>query len=125
MKRLFWIGVGVGLTVLVIRQGRRLVAQYVPADAAAALGTARKATRTARGVLHEFAAGVTERERELREALVGDADPAQVRARGRAAWAELRAGREGRTGRRGAGVPESWAGGPLEDPDDDDGYTFF
>ena len=124
MKRLFWIGVGVGATVAAVRYGRRLVAQYVPADAAQAFGTAAKATRTARGVFDDFAAGLAEREAELRTALFGeDADPAAIKARGRAAWAELR-GTHGPAApsRR---VPSEWASGPLEDPDDDDGYTFF
>ena len=57
MKRLFWVGVGVGLTVVVVRYGRRIYAQYVPADAAAAIGTATKVSRAARGVFGEFAAG--------------------------------------------------------------------
>ena len=126
MKRLLWIGVGVGLTVVVVRYGRRLVAQYVPADAAAAIGTATKVTRAARGVLDDFAAGLAEREDELRTALLGeDADLDAIKARGRAAWAELRTprGSAARSARRAA--PPSWADGPLEDPDDDDGYAFF
>ena len=51
MKRLFWMGVGVGVTVAAVRYGRKLYAQYVPADAAAAFDTAAKVGRTARGVL--------------------------------------------------------------------------
>ena len=125
MKRLFWIGVGVGLSVVVVRYGRRLVAQYVPADAAAALGTASRLTQTAKGVLDEFSAGVAEREQELRAALLGDdADLDEIRASGRAAWAELRPAR-GSAAQRRRSVPSSWAQGPLEDPDDDDGYAFF
>jgi hypothetical protein len=124
MKRLFWIGVGVGLTVVVVRYGRKLVAQYVPADAAAAVGTAAKVGRTARGVLGEFAAGLAEREAELRAALLGDgADVDDVTARGRAAWAELRGSRPP-AGRRRR-VPRTWSSNQLEDPDDDDGYAFF
>lgn len=135
MRRLFWIGVGVGVTVLVVRHGHRLVERYVPKDAATALSTATKVTRTARGVLDEFSAGLAEREKELRDALLGpDADVAAVKARGRAAWSELRGSRgsDGSGAARGPrgsatrhGVPGSWAGGPLEDPDDDDGYAFF
>lgn len=124
MKRLFWVGVGVGLTVLVIKQGHRLVERYVPRDAAAAMTTAARLTRTARGVLDEFAAGLAERESELRLALVGDADLDEVKARGRAAWREMRA-TKGSAARRDRAVPDSWADGPLEDPDDDDGYAFF
>jgi hypothetical protein len=124
MKRLFWVGVGVGLTVLVIKRGHELVERYVPADAAAAIGTATQVTRTARGVWGEFSAGLAEREHELRTALVGDADLADVRARGRGAWDDLRGARRPAADRRGR-VPSEWAEGPLEDPDDDDGYAFF
>lgn len=124
MRRLFWIGVGVGATVIAVRYGRRLVAQYVPPQAAQALGTAAKVTGTVRGVFRDVAAGVAEREAELRTALLGeDADPAAIKARGRAAWAELRSARGPAAGSRG--VPPTWASGSLEDPDDDDGYTFF
>lgn len=31
MRRLFWVGVGVAVTVLVVRQGRRLAQEYLPA----------------------------------------------------------------------------------------------
>jgi DNA-binding protein len=126
MKRLFWVGVGVGLTVVVVRYGRKLVAQYVPADARRALDTAAKVTRTARGLRAEFAAGVAEREAELRHALLGDVDLDDVKVRGRAAVADLRdrGARRNRTTRPGR-IPSQWAEGPLEDPDDDDGYTFF
>ncbi|HEY0118347.1 MAG TPA: hypothetical protein VGC04_06185 [Cellulomonas sp.] len=124
MRRLLWIGVGVGLTVVVVRYGRRLVAQYVPDDAARAFGTAAKVGRTARGVFADFTAGLAERETELRTALLGeDADPDAIKARGRAAWAELR-GTHG-SAAPARHVPSEWASGPLEDPDDDDGYAFF
>jgi hypothetical protein len=124
MKRLFWIGVGVGLTVVVVRYGRKLYAQYVPADAAAAISTATKVGKTARGVYGEFAAGLAEREAELRTALLGeDADLDEIKTRGRAAWAELR-GSRGPAAQRSS-VPSEWASGQLEDPDDDDGYAFF
>lgn len=124
MRRLFWIGIGVGLTVVVVRYGRKLVAQYVPADAAAAFDTAAKVSRTARGVLGEFAAGLHEREAELRTALLGDdADLDEIKAKGRAAWAELRGSRGPAASRHR--VPSTWASDQLEDPDDDDGYAFF
>ena len=124
MKRLFWIGVGVGLTVVVVRYGRKLYAQYVPADAAAAVDTATKVTRTARGVLREFSAGLAERETELRAALLGeDTDLDEIKTKGRAAWAELRGSRGPAAQRRD--VPSTWASEQLEDPDDDDGYSFF
>jgi hypothetical protein len=124
MKRLFWVGIGVGLTVVAVRYGRRLATRYVPADAASALGAATTAARTARGVLGEFAAGVAEREQELRTALLGEgADLDDISAKGRAAWAELR-GSRGPAARRRP-VPPTWSSDQLEDPDDDDGYAFF
>jgi len=124
VRRLFWVGVGVGVTVVAIRYGRRLVAQYVPRDAAEALDTATRVARAARGLRQEFVAGLSEREQELREALLGpDADPDAISQRGRAAWAELRGSRG--SAAHGRHVPSSWATGPLEDPDDDDGYAFF
>ena len=125
MKRLFWIGVGVGLSVVVVRYGRRLYAQYVPAEAAAAVGTATKVGRTARGALDALAAGMAEREQELRATLLGEgADLDEVRSRGRAAWEQLRGPREP-AAERPRPVPPTWASGQLEDPDDDDGYAFF
>ncbi len=124
MRRVFWIGVGVGLTVVVVRYGRRLYAPYVPADAAAAIDTAARVRRTARGVLGEFAAGVAEREAELRTALLGEgADLEEIKTKGRAAWAELRGSRGPAAPARR--VPPAWASDQLEDPDDDDGYSFF
>ncbi len=124
MKRLFWVGVGVGLTVVAVRYSRRLVAQYVPRDAAQALDTATKVARTARGLKADFVAGLAEREAELRDALLGpDADLDALKEKGRAAWAELRGSRGSAAQARR--VPSSWAAGPLEDPDDDDGYAFF
>ncbi len=121
MRRLFWIGVGATLSVVVVRYGRALVARYVPAEAGRALGVVATVGRTARGVLGDFRAGMAEREAELRAALLGeDADLGRIEARGRAAWAGLRdqAGHPRH-------VPSAWVTGPLEDTDDDDGYAFF
>jgi len=126
MKRIFWVGVGVGIAVFVVRYGRTLMARYVPQDAAAALDTATKVTRTVQGVRTEFRAGVAERQAELLTALFGEgADLDEIRARGRAvraARAQQRGvGRGERRGAPGVGSPS----GELEDPDDDDGYAFF
>jgi hypothetical protein len=114
MRRLFWIGVGVTVTVVVYRRGRRLVRQYVPASIAErAEHAATEAGRRAGDVAQEFRARFTEaraaREAELLAALLaeGQADPAETRAR--------RA-----TGARGAA-----AGGPVPDDDEDAlGYSF-
>lgn len=113
MRRLFWVGVGVAVTVVVYRRGRRLVRQYVPASLAdRAEHAASAAGRRAGDAAQEFRARFTEaraaREAELLQALLaeGQADPAETRAR--------RA-----TGARGATA----AGGP-DDDEDELGYSF-
>ncbi|QHT55849.1 hypothetical protein GXP71_06980 [Cellulomonas sp. H30R-01] len=128
MRRLVWAGVGVVVTVVVLRQGKRLVDAYVPAGATGVVdgvSRARSAWATAR---REFAAGLAEREEQLRQDLVGDVDVERLRAERpervealREAWASR--------GARGAAsqdaVRKRWAEGPTDDPDDDDGYAFF
>ncbi|BDO42319.1 hypothetical protein [Cellulomonas sp. NTE-D12] len=120
MRRLFWVGVGVALTVVVVRQGRALLERYAPPEATAAVAGAGRLARAAEGARREFAAGFAERERALREALVGDVDVDKLRAEAPARRAALR---ETFGGRHAA--PPEWAENPTEDPDDDDGYAFF
>ncbi len=120
MRRLFWIGVGVALTVVVVRQGRAVLERYAPPEATAAFAGAGRVARAVDGARREFAAGMTEREQALREALVGDVDVDELREQ---APARRSAVREAFGGRRGA--PADWADNPTEDPDDDDGYAFF
>lgn len=120
MRRLFWVGVGVALTVVVVRQGRALLERYAPPEATAAVAGAGRLARAAEGARREFAAGFAERERALRDALVGDVDLDKLRAEAPARRAALR---ESFGGRHAA--PPEWADNPTEDPDDDDGYAFF
>lgn len=92
IRRLFWVGVGVTITVVVIRQGRRVVARYTPeavADRASELGrTASRRTGTfLTSFRAEFGAARDAREAELVAALLaeGQPHPDQVRAARRSA----------------------------------------
>jgi hypothetical protein len=119
MRRLVWIGVGVVVTVVVIRKGRAIIDAYVPAGATDVVGTAARFGSALRTVRSEFAAGMAEREQQLRHDLVGDADIDAIRAQRPERVADLR-----RTW-SSSHKPDPDALGPTEDPDDDDGYTFF
>lgn len=119
MRRLVWIGVGVVVTVVVIRKGRAVIDAYVPAGATDAVGTAARYGSALRTVRHEFVAGMAEREQQLRRDLVGDADIDTIREQRPERVADLK--RTWSTARRHDTDPL----GPTEDPDDDDGYTFF
>ncbi|WP_369372525.1 hypothetical protein AB1046_03910 [Promicromonospora sp. Populi] len=77
IRRLFWIGVGVAVTVVVIRKGRQVVARYTPEavseraaaavdDAGARLNSAVHTFRT------EFSVARAEREAELMASLRGE-----------------------------------------------------
>ena len=121
MRRLVWIGVGVVVTVVVIRKGRAVIETYVPAGATDAVSSAARFGSALRTVRHEFSAGMAERERQLRHDLVGEADIDALRAERPERVADLR-----RTVSRKPPRPaDPDALGPTEDPDDDDGYTFF
>ena len=118
MRRLVWVGVGVVVTVVVLRKGRAIVDAYVPAGATDALSTAARFGAALRTVRHEFTAGVAEREQQLRHDLVGDVDVDAIRAERPQRVDDLR---RSWSSRKGATEPI----GPTEDPDDDDGYAFF
>jgi len=118
-RRLTWIAVGVVVTVIVIRKGRTIVETYLPAGTTDAVEGAQRVSHALVTLKSEFLAAMAEREQQLRHDLVGDADVEALRAERpervenlRRAWSSTR--------RRDA----DWAG-PTEDPDDDDGYTFF
>lgn len=92
MKRLFWIGVGVGATVLAIRKYRELAERYSPPAvvARAADGVqeragdlGRRLRSGAEGFPGDFRAAMDLREEQLRAALLarGQATPEQTRAR--------------------------------------------
>ncbi|MCL2423028.1 MAG: hypothetical protein FWD11_03895 [Micrococcales bacterium] len=113
-RRLFWVAVGVGLTVLVIHKGRQWYAQVVPEPAAGAVDTALSVSRGVRGALEQFRAGRDEKEAELWGALVGDRDIDELRASAPARKQRL------------ARTFSDWSDQPTEDPEDDDavGYSF-
>ncbi|MCB7137588.1 hypothetical protein [Cellulosimicrobium marinum] len=88
MRRVFWVGVGVAITVVVVARGRRVLARYAPAslvDQATAQvnGLGDRVVHLARDFRTEFAEARDARERELMAALLaeGQEDPAQVRER--------------------------------------------
>ena len=127
MRRLFWVGVGVTLTVVAVRQGRRLVQQYAPAGSADALTGALRVGQALRAAREDFRTGVAEREAELLEALVGDVDLDALRAEAPRHRAELREAL-GRPAGRGLAADLSargWADAPTTDPDDDEQAPFF
>ncbi|WP_034608741.1 hypothetical protein [Cellulomonas sp. URHD0024] len=121
MRRLVWIGVGVVVTVVVIRKGRAVLDAYVPAGATDAVSSAARFGSALRTVRSEFVAGMSERERQLRHDLVGDVDVDAIRAERPDRVADLR----GSWSSRRPAAGDTAAPGPTEDPDDDDGYTFF
>lgn len=98
IRRLFWVGVGVTVTVVVIRQGRKVVARYAPeavVDRAekAAQDAGRRAETFVATFRREFTQARSAREAELTAALLaeGQPDPDDVRASGLRA-ADLRRG---------------------------------
>jgi hypothetical protein len=123
VRRLFWVGVGVALTVVVLRKGRAVAEEYLPQGTTELVDGVTRLSAAVRTARAEFSAGMAEREDELRRELVGDADLDALRAERPQRTAALREAFDSRTGRTRK-VPSDWAG-PTEDPDDDDGYTFF
>ncbi|MCC2323088.1 hypothetical protein [Cellulomonas xiejunii] len=127
MRRLFWVGVGVAVTVVVVRQGRRLVEQYAPAGTGDAVDGAVRIGRALRAARDDFRTGVAEREAELLDALVGDVDLDTLRANAPRHRAELREtfGRPARDDLARDLSARGWAGEPVTDPDDDAQAPFF
>ena len=120
-RRLFWVGVGVGLTVFVIVRGRAWYARVVPEPAAGAVEAAVSVSRGLRGALAEFRAGRDEKEAELWAALVGDRDVEELKATASERRQRLAHRRDGGAHDRLA----DWADQPTDDPEDDDtGYSF-
>ena len=77
IRRLFWVGVGVGITVVVIHKGRQIVARYTPEAvserAAAAVDDAgARLNSMARTFRSEFSTARAEREAELMASLRGE-----------------------------------------------------
>ncbi len=125
MRRLFWVGVGVAVTVVVVRQGRRLVDAYAPAGTQDAVDGALRVTRALRAARDDFRAGVAEREAELLEALVGDVDVEQLRATAPRHRAELRRTLGGQDPLAADLAARGWGSEPTQDPDDDAQAPFF
>lgn len=122
IRRLFWVGVGVTVTVVVIRQGRRVVARYTPeavADRAAELGrTASRRTGTFLGSFRaEFAAARDAREAELVAALLAEGQPHPD---------DVRSAREASRGRHAARAGDAGADpeAQIEADEDELGYSF-
>ncbi|GAA4625046.1 hypothetical protein [Cellulomonas oligotrophica] len=129
MRRIFWIGVGVALTVVVVRQGRRLVETYAPPGASEAVTGAVRLARAADAARTDFRQGVAEREAELLAALVGDVDVDELRAQAPRRRDELRTafggGRGGEDDLAADLAARGWRDAPTQDPDDDDRAPFF
>ena len=129
MRRLFWVGVGVTVTVVAYRKGRQVVRQYLPATLAeraetAARDASERATAAAGDFRQVFAEARARREAELTAALLaeGQPDPAATRAARDAARSAARA-----TGARStaAGGPGSVVGDhDLDDDEERLGYSF-
>jgi hypothetical protein len=118
-RRLTWLAVGVVVTVVVIRKGRAVVETYLPAGTTDTIDNVQRVSHAVVTLKSEFLTGMAERERQLRHDLVGDVDVEALKAERpervqdvRRAWSTAR------------GRDAGWSG-PTEDPDDDDGYTFF
>lgn len=116
-RRLTWLAVGVVLTVVVVRKGRAVVDTYLPAGTTDAIDGAQRVSHAVTSFRSTFATAMAQREQELRHDLVGDVDVEALRAQRPQRVADLRRTWSSR-GR------DDWKG-PTEDPDDDDGYTFF
>jgi hypothetical protein len=119
-RRLTWLAVGVVVTVIVLRKGRAVVDAYLPAGTTDAIDGAQRVSHAVTSFRSTFRTAMAEREQELRHDLVGDADIDALRAERPERVEKLRGAWSARSSRRG----DDWAG-PTEDPDDDDGYTFF
>jgi len=125
MRRLFWVGVGVAVTVVVIRKGRQLAEEYLPAGTTEVVDGATRLTRGWNTARAEFHAGMSEREQQLMHDLVGDADVDDLRAhRGQHVDDLRRRFRPDDAAIPKPKIPASWAG-PTEDPDDDGDAAFF
>lgn len=70
MKKLFWVAVGVGITVFVITRGKDLMHKLTPAGVAEQVTEQGKnVVSRIQGFAHDFAEAMDEREAELRAEL--------------------------------------------------------
>lgn len=77
IRRLFWVGVGVAATVVVIHKGRQVVARYTPEAVseravAAVSGAGARLSTAAHTFRSEFATARAEREAQLMASLRGE-----------------------------------------------------
>ena len=111
MRRLFWIGVGATVAVVVVIKGRQLVHRFTPEGVSEEIEDQVKgfAARASEAV-STFTAAAAERERELTEALLGERDVDEARA--------MRRERKAR---------KAWDFDDAPEVEDDDalGYSFF
>lgn len=123
MKRLFWVGTGVALTVFVMVKGRKMVLQYTP-EAVAERATQQASEFTARagsaagGFLADFKSAFAERESDLMASLLAETQGSvdELRAR-RAAHS--------RSKNENTGPHASAADFPDIDPEEQElGYSF-
>lgn len=116
MRRIFWFGVGVAVTVVVVRRGRAWVEATVPPGAVTTAEKVAGAAGTWRRFRADFEEGRAASQAQLLHDLVGDADLEQIRASAPERRERLRGARRQDFSR--------WADQPTQDPDDDDGYAF-
>ena len=112
MRRLFWIGVGATVAVVVVVKGRQLVHRFTPEGVGEEIeGQVKSLAARASEAVATFSAAAAERERELTEALLGQRDVEEAR--------EMRRERKARKAWDFDDAPA--------DTDDDDalGYSFF
>lgn len=130
MARLFWVGTGVALTVVVVVKGRQVIRQYAPAAvvdraSATAAATGSALSEAAGHFLADFRAARDERAAQLEEALLAPTQGSveDLRARRDA----YDAGPGQRAGRHASDAATRARYAPLEDDDsvdDELGYSF-
>lgn len=131
MRRLVWVGVGVAVTVVVLRQGRKVVRRYGPAaavdDATAKVNDlGQRVTHVVRDFGDEFRAARAAREAELRASLLAEGQPEpDVTRAARAGQRDGRAGDRPEGRHRASGDAAAADGSLPTDPEDPDvGYAF-
>jgi len=114
MRRLFWIGVGATVAVVVVVKGRQLVHRFTPEGVTEEIeGQVKGYFARAQEAVATFAAASQEREKALTEALLGERDPD-----------EARRVRTERKARKAWDFDDDAAPG-AEDDEDSLGYSFF
>ncbi|MFJ8580779.1 hypothetical protein [Micromonospora sp. NPDC093277] len=69
MKRVFWLGIGLAVGVLVVRKATRAAQAYTPAGIAGGLSeSAGSLVESVRGFVEDVRIGMAEREQEIHEA---------------------------------------------------------